>query len=121
MARFLVHLHAAGRRHFDLRLIQDELVRSWSLLKGPPERKGEKRLAIEREALSVDRLGGPRIEEEAFGCGKAQVWDAGEVAITAAGPDCLVLTFAGSKLAGRYELRHMGWYPGNRWLFEKSG
>lgn len=121
MARFLVHRHTAGRRHFDLRLVQDDLVRSWSMLKEPPERKGERRLAIEREALSVEEIGRPRIEEEAFGSGRAQVWDRGDATIAASSPERLVLTLAGARLTGRYELRRMRWYPGNRWLLEKSG
>jgi bifunctional non-homologous end joining protein LigD len=121
MARFLVHCHTAGRRHFDLRLIQDDRVRSWSMLKEPPEQKGERRLAIEREALSVDEIGRPRIEEEAFGAGRVRVWDGGEVTVLAATPERLTLIFAGARLAGRYELRRTRWYPGNRWLFEKSG
>jgi hypothetical protein len=121
MARFLVHRHTAGRPHFDLRLIQGDLVRSFSMLKEPPARKGERRLAIEREALSVEEISRPRIGEEAFGSGKAQVWDGGEATITAASPAHLVLILEGAKLAGRYELRRMRWYPGNRWLLEKSG
>jgi len=35
--------------HFDLRLIDNDLLRSWSLLKQPPLKTGERRLAIERE------------------------------------------------------------------------
>jgi hypothetical protein len=121
MARFLVHWHTAGRPHFDLRLIQGDHVRSFSMLKEPPRRKGERRLAIEREALSVEEISRPRIGEEAFGFGKARVWDGGEATIAAATPTHLVVIFEGAKLVGRYELRRMRWYPGNRWLLEKSG
>jgi bifunctional non-homologous end joining protein LigD len=121
MMRFLVHCHMAGRRHFDLRLVQDDRVRSWSMLKEPPVRTKDKRLAIEREELSIEEVGRPRIEEEAFGAGRARIWDGGEVTMVAAEPRRLVLAFAGEKLRGRYELRRMRWYPGNRWLLEKSG
>jgi bifunctional non-homologous end joining protein LigD len=121
MASFVVHRHTAGRRHFDLRLIQeDNLMRSWSLLKEPPTQKGEKRLAVERESLSVEQISHPIIEEESFGIGRARVWDSGEVVITAVLSDRLMLKFKGDKLRGRYELRLMRWYPGNRWLLEKS-
>jgi bifunctional non-homologous end joining protein LigD len=120
MTRFLVHRHMAGKRHYDLRLIQDDVVRSWSMMKEPPARVGEKRLAIEREELSVAEIGRHRIEEEAFGAGKAQVWDSGDVTFTSAAPGRMVLVFAGAKLAGRYEMRRMRWYPGNQWLLEKS-
>jgi hypothetical protein len=121
MPKFLVHRHATGRRHFDLRLIQSDVVRSWSLLKEPPLRTGEKRLAVERERLSVEEISRPFLEEEAFGKGRARAWDRGEVTITVVTPERLVMVFAGDKMTGRYELRRMRWYPGNRWLLEKSG
>jgi len=121
MASFLVQRHAAGRRHYDLRLVQDDQIRSWSLLKEPPSRKGERRLAVERECLSAEQISRPFIEEDAFGTGRAQVWDSGEAVISLESPGRLVLLLEGSKLRGRYELRRMRWYPGNRWLMEKSG
>ncbi len=121
MVIFVVHRHAAGRSHFDLRLIQDDRVRSWSLLKEPPCRVGETRLAIEREGLSPEDVSRPIIEEEAFGPGRARVWDKGEVVVRSVSPNRLLLVFTGDKMAGRYELRRMRWYPGNRWLLEKSG
>jgi hypothetical protein len=69
----------------------------------------------------MEEVARPRIEEEAFGEGRARVWDGGEVDIAVSTPGRLVLIFAGAKLTGRYELRHMPWYPGNRWLLEKCG
>ncbi len=121
MARFVVHRHAAGRSHFDLRLIQEDGVRSWSLMREPPSRGGESRLAIEREAMSPEEVNRPFIEEEAFGPGRARVWDSGEVSVRSASPNRLFLVFTGGKMAGEYEMRRMPWYPGNRWLLEKSG
>jgi DNA ligase D-like protein (predicted 3'-phosphoesterase) len=121
MASFLVQRHAAGRRHYDLRLVQDDQIRSWSLLKEPPSRKGERRLAVERESLSAEQISRPFIEEDAFGTGRARVWDSGEAIINLESHGRLVLLLTGSKMRGRYELRRMRWYPGNRWLMEKSG
>lgn len=123
MAKFLVHRHSTGRIHYDLRLVpdQDDVVRSWSLLKEPPLRVGERRLAIEREQLAAGEITRRYISEEAFGTGKAQLWDGGEVHIKAVSPERLVLIFKGGKMTGHYELRRMRWYPGNRWMLEKSG
>jgi len=121
MSNFVVHRHKTGRSHFDLRLVQDNRLRSWSLLREPPRRKGEHRLAIERESFSPDALRSTRFEEEAFGEGRVSVWDEGEVEILAASARRLDLLFKGSHLSGRYELRRMRWYPGNRWLLKKSG
>ncbi len=122
VARFLVHRHATGRSHYDLRVIQDldGLVRSWSLLKEPPVHSGERRLAIEREGLTAAEIRRRHVSEEAFGTGKVHVWDQGEAVIHSVSPERLVLTFQGDKMVGRYEMRRTNWYPGNRWMLEKS-
>ncbi len=120
MATFVVHRHSAGRGHFDVRLVVAGRVRSWSLLKEPPLRPGERRLAIEREEMSVDQVGQSIISEEAFGSGRARIWDSGNVTVVASAAERLVLDFDGDRVQGRYELRRMKWYPGNRWLIEKS-
>ena len=83
--------------------------------------KGERRLAVERESLSAEQISRPFIEEDAFGTGRAHVWDSGEAVINLESHGRLVLLLTGSKLRGHYELRRMRWYPGNRWLMEKSG
>jgi DNA ligase D-like protein (predicted 3'-phosphoesterase) len=120
MARFVVHRHATGRPHFDLRLIQDDQVRSWSLLKEPPLKIGESRLAVEREELTPGILERPKIEEEAFGLGRIRIWDEGEAEIVLNQAVRLIIRFSGAKLSGQYDLKRMRWYPGNRWLLKKS-
>jgi bifunctional non-homologous end joining protein LigD len=120
ISRFIVHRHSAGRPHFDLRLIQADVLRSWSLMREPPSRVGEKRLAIERETFSAKDANAKVFREEAFGEGRVYTWDEGEVDIFNASARQLDLVFKGTKLAGRYELRRMRWYPGNRWLLKRS-
>jgi DNA ligase D-like protein (predicted 3'-phosphoesterase) len=116
---FVIHLHRTGRAHFDLRIVQDGVLRSWSLLKEPPSRNGERRLAIERESFPVDAISRNHIEEEAFGFGRVTVWDKGRVEITEAAAKRLVMSLAGGKISGKYEFRKMFWYPGNRWMLTK--
>ena len=118
-SRFVVHQHKTGRSHFDLRIVQNGVLRSWSLLREPPRRQGEKRLAIERESFSADSIECRNFSEEAFGMGRVSPWDHGEVAIEADSTKLLVLSFTGEKISGRYEFRRMRWYPGNRWLLTK--
>jgi len=118
-AKFVVHQHKAGRTHFDLRIIQEGVLRSWSLLKEPPRVPGERKLAIERESFPAESIGSQNFEEEAFGQGRVWVWDEGEVKVEVASPRILLLEFAGSKIMGAYQLRRMLWYPGNRWLLTK--
>jgi bifunctional non-homologous end joining protein LigD len=119
VSRYVVHQHKTGRAHFDLRIVQKGVLRSWSLLREPPGRVGERRLAIERECFTVESIVSRNFEEEAFGQGRVQVWDEGEVEVKTVSPRQSVLAFRGSKLSGNYELRKMRWYPGNRWLLKK--
>ncbi len=119
-SRFVVHRHSAGRPHFDLRLIQQEVMRSWSLLREPPNRAGEKRLAIERESFAAQDANSRVFKEDAFGEGKVYTWDEGEVDISGNSVKQLNLVFRGTRLTGRYELRRMRWYPGNRWLLKRT-
>jgi len=119
ISKFVMHRHKTGRTHFDLRLVQDEFLRCWSLLKEPPSASGGSRLAIERESYAARDIGATRFNEGAFGEGRVQTWDEGEVDIVATSARQLDLIFKGAKLSGKYRLRRMRWYPGNRWLFEK--
>jgi DNA ligase D-like protein (predicted 3'-phosphoesterase) len=118
-SEFVIHHHKTGRSHFDLRVVQNGVLRSWSLLKEPPSRNGERRLAIERENFPVEAINRNHIEEEAFGFGRVTVWDRGKVEITAASSKLLIMSLTGSKISGKYEFRRMFWYPGNRWLMTK--
>lgn len=68
----------------------------------------------------MDAIRGPIIEEDAFGAGRARLWDSGEVVVRTVTPQQIILVFMGKQLAGTYRLRRMRWYPGNRWLLERS-
>jgi bifunctional non-homologous end joining protein LigD len=118
-SNFVIHLHKTGKPHLDLRIVQNGLLRSWSLLKEPPNRSGERRLAIERENFPVEALSRNHIEEEAFGFGRVTVWDRGKAEFTESSPKRLVVILTGGKISGTYEFRQMFWYPGNRWLMTK--
>jgi bifunctional non-homologous end joining protein LigD len=118
-SRFFIHQHKTGRSHFDFRIVQKGMLRSWSLLREPPLQPGERRLAIEREGFPVETLARGNLEEEAFGSGRVIVWDEGGVEVKAASSRTLVLVLMGQKVSGTYEFRKMPWYPGNRWLLTK--
>ena len=119
VTRFVIHHHKAGKPHYDLRVVQGDVLRSWSLLREPPRRKGERRLAVERESFDARAAGCTTFEEEAFGRGAVFVWDKGEVEIADASAKRLLLNFRGTRLTGQYELKRMRWYPGNRWLIQR--
>ncbi len=120
ISKFILHQHRAGKHHYDLRFIQNDRLRSWSLLKEPPLRAGEKRLAIERERFEAGAMYGRLYYEDAFGQGSVTIWDEGELDLELISDRHMVLHFAGSKISGRYELRRMRWYPGNRWMLQKT-
>ncbi|HYK90006.1 MAG TPA: DNA polymerase ligase N-terminal domain-containing protein [Acidobacteriota bacterium] len=118
--RFVIHQHKTGKPHYDLRIIQNDILRCWSLLHEPPRRSGEQRLAIERESFDASALDCTRFEEQAFGIGNAYVWDKGDLNIADASAKHLLIDLQGAKLSGKYELKRMRWYPGNRWLLRKK-
>jgi DNA ligase D-like protein (predicted 3'-phosphoesterase) len=120
-SRFVVHEHRTGRTHFDLRIVQNGVLRSWSLLREPPRRRGEKRLAIERESFTADSIECRAFEEEAFGLGKVQAWDKGDVEVKVLAPGRMAFLFRGARMTGGYEIQQMRWYPGNRWMLKKIG
>src|SRR5512136_2246781 len=99
--RFVVHHHNTGRPHYDLRLIQKDVLRCWSLLREPPQKIGEQRLAIERESFDAGAVDCTRFDEEAFGAGNVYTWDRGVVDAAHASARCLILDFQGARLSGR--------------------
>jgi DNA ligase D-like protein (predicted 3'-phosphoesterase) len=47
--RFVIEMHAAIRLHYDLRLEQNGVFRSWAVTKGPSLNPQDERLAVEAE------------------------------------------------------------------------
>jgi hypothetical protein len=55
--RFVLHEHRVPRHHFDLRLEEGGVLRSWALPKGLPVDPGQDRLAIAVPDHDLDHLG----------------------------------------------------------------
>ncbi len=70
---FVVQQHAAGTRHFDLRLEVAGAMRSWAVPKGPSLDPSVKRLAVQVEDHAVEHNGFEGATEH----GGVVVWDRG--------------------------------------------
>ncbi|CAM4186207.1 DNA ligase D [Vreelandella rituensis] len=106
---FVVHKHAASHDHFDLRLEQEGVLRSWALPKGPSLEPGEKRLAIQVEdhPLEYADFEGV-IPEDAYGGGTVMIWDRGQWKSHSEQKEGhLDIEFDGERLKGRWTLTRM--------------
>jgi bifunctional non-homologous end joining protein LigD len=106
---FVVHKHAAQRLHYDLRLEQDGVLRSWAVPKGPNIEPGEKRLAVEVEdhPLEYGEFEGV-IPKGEYGGGTVMLWDRGRWrALHEPEEDRIEFALEGRKLSGSWTLVRM--------------
>jgi DNA ligase D-like protein (predicted 3'-phosphoesterase) len=117
--RFVVHEHHARRLHYDFRLEMDGALRSWAVPKGPPERLGDRRLAVQVEDHPLSYLDFQGvIPEGQYGAGLVAIWDHGTYTLEKRAEDELAFTLHGARLRGPYALVRMARRP-NDWLFIK--
>jgi DNA ligase D-like protein (predicted 3'-phosphoesterase) len=119
---FVVQQHAAGTRHFDLRLEVAGVMRSWALPKGPSLDPSVKRLAVQVPDHGV----GHNSFEGTTDGGGVVVWDRGEYEQggRVAWPEALdrghaVFELHGEKLRGGFALQRTRPGPKPQWLLVK--
>src|SRR2546425_5758074 len=107
---FVVHMHAARRLHWDLRLEMDGVLRSWAVPKGPSPNRADKRLAVhvEDHPLEYGDFEGI-IPEGNYGAGAVIVWDRGrwvplEDPVEGMRKGKLLFELQGYKLKGKWTL-----------------
>ncbi|HEX7671692.1 MAG TPA: non-homologous end-joining DNA ligase, partial [Polyangiaceae bacterium] len=129
---FVVHLHDARRRHWDLRLQVGGTLKSFAVPKGPTFDTREKRLAVHTEDHPLEYVDFEEvIPEGSYGAGAMIAWDLGRVsflepAIAGFEKGKLDFVLMGFKLRGRFALVRTGDRAGrapdekNQWLLIKK-
>ncbi len=117
--RFVIHEHYASTHHFDLRLEEGEVLRSWAVPKGLPTHPKGNRLAVQVEHHPLDHIDfedhTPVDDPQAVEPGAVvkSIWDHGHYEVVRASPTKLVIDMRGQRLQGRYSLFQTG---GTQWM-----
>jgi bifunctional non-homologous end joining protein LigD len=116
--RFVVQQHDATTLHFDLRLQDAGVLRSWAVPKGPSLDPAVRRLAVavEDHSLAAGEFEGVHAGSRR-GTGAVIVWDEGAVLSLRDDGDHLSFVLDGVKLAGRFGLTRTG---GRQWVLVKA-
>lgn len=121
---FVIQEHHASHLHWDFRLEHEGVLASWAVPKGPPEKIGEKRLAVKVEdhPFEYKDFEG-EIPKGEYGAGTVKIWDKGVYEPLKWDDKVVEIIAVGEKLSGRYSLVHNQNFPGakeNAWIFIKN-
>jgi DNA ligase D-like protein (predicted 3'-phosphoesterase) len=116
-SRFVVQLHDASTLHFDLRIQDGDVLRSWAVPRGPSLDPAARRLAVpvEDHTLEAGDFEGVHPGQRR-GTGAVIIWDEGPAEIVRDEPGHLLVTLHGSKLSGGFALTRTG---ERRWILVK--
>ncbi|HWA74164.1 MAG TPA: DNA ligase D [Polyangiaceae bacterium] len=125
--KFVVHLHAARQRHYDLRLQVGRRLMSFAVPRGPSLDPKEKRLAVLTEDHPLEYTDFEDVIPAGnYGAGAMIAWDLGRVVYLENSAEKglevgkLDFTLAGYKLGGRFALVRTKRGEGNEWLLLKK-
>ncbi len=119
--KFVLHEHFASHHHFDFRLEMDGVAKSWAIPKNIPEKKGEKKLAIQVSDHSIDYMDFEgEIPKGMYGAGKVKIWDKGEYELITKSKKIIKLVLHGKRLKGTYALIRFPKAGENAWLIIKE-
>jgi DNA ligase D-like protein (predicted 3'-phosphoesterase) len=96
-------------------------LKSWAVPKGPPEKSGDKRLAVQVEdhPLEYGTFEGT-IPEGQYGAGTVKIWDKGQYELIIWEENKIEIIMKGAKLEGRYLLVKFKKAGEKNWLFFKG-
>jgi bifunctional non-homologous end joining protein LigD len=108
--RFVIQKHAASHLHYDFRLEMHDVLKSWSVPKGPPFKKDERRLAMPTEDHPIEYLDFEGIIPKGqYGGGTVMVWDIGTYELIEGNYYKGMLRFYlnGTKLKGEWTMKRL--------------
>ncbi|MEM2921996.1 MAG: DNA polymerase ligase N-terminal domain-containing protein, partial [Candidatus Bathyarchaeia archaeon] len=102
---YVIQEHHATHLHWDLRLEQDGVLKSWAIPKEPPTAPGVRRLAVavEDHPLEYANFTGV-IPEGEYGAGEVKIWDRGTYVPISVKEEKWVVEIRGERLKGEYAL-----------------
>lgn len=114
---FVVHRHHATTLHYDLRLEEDGVLRSWAVPRGLPPEPGIKRLAVETEPHPLAYLTFEgEIPKGQYGAGSMWIFASGQYRKTKDKKDGFYFQLTGSRWEAEYRIHHM---KEKEWLLER--
>jgi bifunctional non-homologous end joining protein LigD len=118
---FVVQEHHARRLHYDLRLENSGVLKSWAVPKGIPESTDQKRLAVETEdhPLEYADFEGT-IPKGQYGAGTVKIWDKGVYELKFWDESMIEFTLKGQRFRGRYVLVRLKKAGDKNWLLLKG-
>ncbi len=114
---YVIQQHDATRLHYDLRLEEKGVLKSWALPKNPQEAEKRKLLAIETEDHPIEYANFEgSIPEGNYGAGTVKIWDRGKCKIISRRPEKIIVEIKGEKLKGSFVLIKTK-FSQKSWLF----
>lgn len=102
---FVIHRHHATNLHYDLRLEQDGVLKSWAVPKGFPPRPGVKRLAVQTEDHPMEYLTfDGKIPKGQYGAGEMWIYAIGKYEITKDKKDGFYFRLSSKEISGEYRI-----------------
>ncbi|MCL4430505.1 MAG: non-homologous end-joining DNA ligase [Chloroflexi bacterium] len=102
---YVIQEHHARQLHWDLRLENGGVLKSWAVPKGIPETSNVRHLAVETEDHPYEYASFEgEIPKGQYGAGTVKIWDKGNFEVKLWEKDKIEVTLHGQRLEGRYVL-----------------